>query len=122
MIARFAVAVLAVSLFAPADARADDSFATVAAPFFKQHCVSCHNEKKREGGVRLDVVTGVDAGNRNLWTLVHQKVTSGEMPPKENPRPIPRGSSSGWWLNSGRWASAARDGSTGANSRRRCAT
>ncbi len=87
MIARFAIAVLALSLFARADARADDSFATIAAPFFKQHCVSCHNEKKREGGVRFDVVTGVDAGNRNLWTLVHQKVTSGEMPPKDSPRP-----------------------------------
>src|SRR4051812_16219756 len=72
---------------APSSASADDSFQKVAAPFLKQHCLSCHGEKKQEGGVRLDQLDGVTAGNRHLWTLVHQKVASGEMPPKGRPQP-----------------------------------
>ena len=74
-------------LLASSSAAADDSFQTVAAPFLKQHCVACHGEKKQEGGVRLDQVDGVTAGNRHLWTLIHQKVASGEMPPKGRPQP-----------------------------------
>lgn len=77
-----------IALLLPLAARgADDQFPKLVAPFLQQHCVACHGEKKQEGGVRLDGVKGLDAGNRTLWTLVHQKVSSGEMPPKGRPRP-----------------------------------
>jgi hypothetical protein len=84
---RFPVSLFACVLFVAPIAAADESFTDVAAPFLKQHCLACHGEMKQEGGVRLDQVTGVEAGNRTLWTLVHQKVASGEMPPKGKPRP-----------------------------------
>lgn len=86
MTGRFAVSLVALALAAPV-ACAGESFAEAAAPFLKRHCLACHGEKKQEGGVRLDQVTGVEAGNRNLWTLVHQKVASGEMPPAGKPQP-----------------------------------
>ena len=68
-------------------AAADDTFAGTAAPFLKQHCAACHGEKKQESGVRFDQLDGVNAGNRNLWTMVHEKIASGEMPPKGRPQP-----------------------------------
>lgn len=77
----------AILLLLAASAGAADNSPTVAAPFLKQHCVSCHGEKKREGGVRLDQVDGINAGNRNLWTTIHQKVASGEMPPESRNQP-----------------------------------
>ena len=77
-------------LFA-ARARGADDFATVAAPFLKKHCVACHSEKKQEGEVRLDQLDAVNAGNRNLWATVHQKVAAGEMPPKERAQPADAG-------------------------------
>ena len=82
-----AILASAVLLLLAAGARGADDFPTAAAPFLKKHCVACHGEKKQEGGVRLDQVDGVNAGNRNLWTMVHQKVASGEMPPKERAQP-----------------------------------
>ncbi len=87
MISRHPVLALALVLLAAPAAAAEEVFADAAAPFLKQHCLACHGEKKQEGGVRLDQVTGVEAGNRTLWTLVHQKLASGEMPPAGKPKP-----------------------------------
>ncbi len=87
MIGRLSMSVIVLAVLVATASGADDSFADVAAPFLKQHCLACHGEKKQEGGVRFDRVTGVEASNRTLWTLVHQKVSSGEMPPADKPRP-----------------------------------
>ncbi|MBM4071668.1 MAG: DUF1592 domain-containing protein [Planctomycetes bacterium] len=65
----------------------DETFQKVVAPFLQQHCISCHGPKKQESRLRLDEVTGVQAGNRNLWTMVHERIAAGEMPPKERPQP-----------------------------------
>lgn len=65
----------------------DESFQKVVSPFLQTHCVSCHGPKKQESRLRLDEVTGVQSGNRNLWTMVHERVAAGEMPPKERPQP-----------------------------------
>jgi hypothetical protein len=88
VIGRFSLCFITLILPIVPVASADDSFAEVAAPFLKQHCLACHGEKKQEGGVRLDQVAGIDAGNRNLWTLVHQKVAAGEMPPDGRQQPL----------------------------------
>jgi len=80
--------VAALLLLAPGFLQAaDESFDKTIAPFLKQHCHSCHGSKKQEGGVRLDQLEGVQIGNRTLWTMVHEKVASGEMPPKERAQP-----------------------------------
>lgn len=65
----------------------DDGFPKLIAPFLKQHCVSCHGPDKQESRIRLDQLKGVETGNRNLWTMIHEQVGSGEMPPKTRPRP-----------------------------------
>ena len=78
---------LLVILFIPIRVSAQDNFAEVVAPFFKQHCISCHGPKKQESRLRLDEVTAVDAGNRNLWTMVHERIAAGEMPPRQRPQP-----------------------------------
>lgn len=44
----------------------ENSFQKLVAPFLKQHCLECHGPKKQESRLRLDEVTGVEAGNRNL--------------------------------------------------------
>jgi len=66
---------------------ADDSFEKTVAPFLKQHCYSCHNEKKQESRLRLDTLTNFRNEERSLWTLVHEKVSTGEMPPKSREQP-----------------------------------
>src|SRR5690242_1466454 len=65
----------------------DETFQKLVAPFLTQHCVSCHGPKKQESRLRLDEVAGMEAGNRNLWTLVHERISAGEMPPKSRPQP-----------------------------------
>lgn len=74
-------------LFLPAVCAADEPFAKAVAPFVQTHCVGCHGPDLQEAGVRLDQLDGVKADNRTLWTMVHGKIASGEMPPKANPRP-----------------------------------
>ena len=74
--------------FAPGSVVAtDESFDKTIAPFLKEQCHRCHGAKKQEGGIRLDNIEGVQLGNRNLWTMVHGKIASGEMPPKASPQP-----------------------------------
>jgi len=67
---------------------ADDAdFEKTVLPFLKQHCFECHGAQKQESRLRLDQVAGVNHGNRNLWTMVHERIAAGEMPPKERPQP-----------------------------------
>src|SRR4051812_36260379 len=57
--------------------------------FIDRHCSSCHNDVDREGGLDLTSVTftPTDAENFLTWVKVHDRVQSGEMPPKEKRRP-----------------------------------
>ena len=55
--------------------------------FLKRHCISCHGSTKQEAGVRFDLLDGYQAEQRTLWVSVHEKLTSGAMPPKSRPRP-----------------------------------
>lgn len=72
---------------APVALAAEGAFSKTVAPFLKQHCVSCHGPEKQESRLRLDQVKEVEAGNRNLWTMVHERVAAGEMPPQGRPQP-----------------------------------
>lgn len=79
--------VLLVLLCVAGPVSAADDFPSVVAPFLKQHCIACHGEKKQEAGVRFDQLVGVTSDNRNLWTMVHQKLVTGEMPPNGRVQP-----------------------------------
>jgi mono/diheme cytochrome c family protein len=82
------IGLLILPVLGPGPAAAqDETFQTVVSPFLKKHCYACHGPDKQESRLRLDQVTGVQAGNRNLWTMVHERIAAGEMPPKDRPQP-----------------------------------
>ena len=55
--------------------------------FLAQHCSDCHGEEEPEGEVSLAGLQRVDAENLALWQRVLTQVSSGEMPPDDEPRP-----------------------------------
>ncbi|MEI7687435.1 MAG: DUF1587 domain-containing protein, partial [Planctomycetota bacterium] len=62
-----------------------------AAPqaFLEKHCFTCHDSDTRKGGLDL---TGLafdlkPAATAATWVKVHDRIASGEMPPKNEPRP-----------------------------------
>ncbi len=87
----FAAMVLLCFRPAPLRGQVADSaeFSAVVQPFFKQHCVKCHGEKKQEGDLRLDVLTAdfANGGIAGHWSEVMDRLNAGEMPPKKEPRP-----------------------------------
>ena len=58
-------------------------------PFLDRHCVECHGPERTKGKLRLDRLAPDFAGkaNRDRWLTVLERVETGEMPPKEKPRP-----------------------------------
>jgi hypothetical protein len=59
--------------------------------FLEQHCLECHDPETKKGG--LDV-TGlkldpVNSTNFSTWVLLHDRVDTGEMPPRKKARPDP---------------------------------
>lgn len=53
--------------------------------FLDQHCTTCHDDSKAEGELNLlDLAFApADGGNRMKWIRLHDRVSSGEMPPPE---------------------------------------
>lgn len=76
----FSFAALPSVLFA-----ADDSIR----PILERHCLECHSGEEPKGELRLDqlAVDFSDEAIRKQWRAVLNRLTSGEMPPKEKPRP-----------------------------------
>jgi len=74
---------LAFSAAAPSD------FEKVIQSFFKEHCDRCHNEKKHKGELRLDTLSRDFAGGGSAmhWADVMDRISSGEMPPEDEPQP-----------------------------------
>ncbi|VTT98287.1 secreted protein containing duf1588 : Uncharacterized protein OS=Chthoniobacter flavus Ellin428 GN=CfE428DRAFT_3279 PE=4 SV=1: PSCyt1: PSD3: PSD5 [Gemmataceae bacterium] len=57
--------------------------------FFEAHCVACHDADAKQGGLDLTSLkfTPTDPENAAKWVTIHDRVASGEMPPKKKPRP-----------------------------------
>src|SRR5476651_180247 len=58
-------------------------------PFLAKHCYECHGNGKKKAGLALDKYTD-DASlmkDRAVWENVVNLLQTGEMPPKERPRP-----------------------------------
>ncbi len=53
--------------------------------FLKTHCSDCHSGDEAKGGLNLDrLATDLrDAEARRRWVRIHDRVASGEMPPKD---------------------------------------
>ena len=58
-------------------------------PFFKSHCLRCHDDKQQKGEFRLDTLAR-DFGTQQTaerWAEVLFRINSGEMPPKKELQP-----------------------------------
>lgn len=57
--------------------------------FFKQHCVDCHEGGNAEAGLDLASlpIDLANADNFARWVKIHDRLATGEMPPKDSPRP-----------------------------------
>lgn len=67
-------------------------YTDVVRPFMRQHCWGCHGPDQQRGELRLDTLasdfrSGADA---LIWTEAMERISSGDMPPKEEPRPEAR--------------------------------
>ena len=57
--------------------------------FLEKHCIRCHGPAQSEGDVRIDNLSrdfksGADAHH---WAEVLDRINSGQMPPKDEPKP-----------------------------------
>ncbi len=59
------------------------------ADFFDTHCIECHDAETKKGGLDLAALKQNlgDADNFALWVKIHDRIESGEMPPKKKARP-----------------------------------
>lgn len=83
-----AIAILLLGAFV-ANGRVVAGDAKRVEPFFKAHCIRCHDDKKQSGDFRLDTLKAnfADAEMAERWSEVLLRINSGEMPPKKEPRP-----------------------------------
>ncbi|MBK8001633.1 MAG: DUF1592 domain-containing protein [Verrucomicrobia bacterium] len=79
------------SLTAAELAGAVASYDSALKPFFAEHCVACHGEKKQKGNFRIDTLTRDFASPLGAahWGDVMHRISSGEMPPEDEPKPKP---------------------------------
>ncbi|MCC7374335.1 MAG: DUF1592 domain-containing protein [Verrucomicrobiales bacterium] len=82
-----AVLVLAVAQTAPGESAMSAPRALQG--FLSQHCVECHDGEMKKGGLDLTALRLEPSDPRNAatWVKVHDRVESGEMPPKKESRP-----------------------------------
>lgn len=66
--------------------RGDDRVPTA---FFRAHCAACHDRDTHEGGLDLTSLECdlADVDTFARWLKIHDRIESGEMPPKASPRP-----------------------------------
>jgi len=72
-----------------AAAQKDDGFQAQFRQFAERHCVSCHGPDVQKRKLRLDQLptTFGDKDIAATWIKVLERVSRGEMPPKDKPRP-----------------------------------
>jgi len=60
-----------------------------AGTFFDKHCLECHDEETKKGGLNLERVDYGMAGRAqtDLWTSIHDRMAKGEMPPAKEAQP-----------------------------------
>ncbi len=58
-------------------------------PFLQSHCIDCHDGADAEDGLDLSGLGSnlSDAELMRRWVLIHDRVSAGEMPPKDETRP-----------------------------------
>src|SRR5579864_6397205 len=66
-------------------------FATDVSPYLDRHCVRCHGQEKQKGDLRIDTLERdfSKSAVASRWMDIMERINSGEMPPKKEPRPKP---------------------------------
>jgi hypothetical protein len=93
----FAISVFAISVSVSPIATADEteslsgSRRSQLTGFLEQHCVDCHGPDSPEADLNIAdlVFEPADKSNHRRWVAIFDRVRSGEMPPKGEPRPDP---------------------------------
>ena len=59
--------------------------------FFKKHCTECHDADTKKGSLDLTSLPPATSSAENFarWVKIHDRIESGEMPPKKKARPAP---------------------------------
>jgi hypothetical protein len=72
-----------------AQRQASAGFAKDVLPFLSKHCYTCHGNGKKRGDISLDKFRNEQEAlkDRKVWENVLHMVQTGQMPPKERPRP-----------------------------------
>ena len=70
----------------------DKLFDARVRPFLDAHCVECHGPEVHKAGLRLDglKLDFRDPRSAEQWIRIHDKIATGEMPPKKRERPPQR--------------------------------
>lgn len=57
--------------------------------FFEKHCYECHDAETHKGNLDLTALNVQLENQENFsrWVKIHDRIASGEMPPKKKPRP-----------------------------------
>jgi len=60
------------------------------AEFFQRHCHECHDADSKQGGLDLTALDADLSNTENFakWVKVHDRIETGEMPPKGQSRPV----------------------------------
>src|SRR5689334_2252127 len=69
-----------------------EDFDKAVRPFLDAHCLRCHGPEKQKGEFRVDTLTR-DFANSSAavrWGDVLERLNTGEMPPKKEPKPRDR--------------------------------
>ena len=63
--------------------------ASAQTSFFEKHCFECHDSAVKQAGLDLSSLKAdfATADNFARWVKIHDRIESGEMPPKGQPRP-----------------------------------
>jgi len=62
------------------------TFQKLVQPVLQKFCVDCHGADVQEARLRFDQVKGFRHADRHLWTMIHQQISRGAMPPKGEPQ------------------------------------
>lgn len=79
----FNILVLICLILVSGAASAQSSFEKDLQPYLKTHCIRCHGSEKQEGDFRIDRLSPeVGMKDASLWGEVIERISSGQMPPK----------------------------------------
>lgn len=62
-------------------------FRDTVQPFLQEYCFDCHGPEKQKAQIRYDGIEGFELKDRHLWTLVHEQLSEGSMPPEDKAQP-----------------------------------